>query len=140
MKKLKKTIEEALNEVYKHATNLLKEGEKILFYGYATQTGWKGPRRCFIALTDMRVIIIWLENKYDSIENAEDLPVVLIKRLLYSLGLSLFAPYNQKPFRPRIYIENSDGKTFAFAFDDQAIARAIFKELDGRILRFHKGN
>lgn len=134
MGKRRDALRNALYEVYKHSESLLDENEIILNYGYATRTGWAGPRRCFIALTDKRIVVVWLRNKYSIFEEVQTIYFDSINQFTYRLGLALYAPINQKPFIPRLYIERNDKEVFAFAFDDQNIARAIFNELDMRMM------
>lgn len=127
-------------KLQEYAGSLLGENESILYFGYATRTGWAGPRRCFITLTDRRIIILWLKKKYDSLEESQNIPFESINRFTYSLGLALHVPYNQKPFSQRLYIERPDGEVFSFAFDDQNIAKAIYNELNRRLSIFRVGD
>jgi len=129
----------ALDTIHEYTFSLLKENEYILWFGNATLTGWAGPRRCVVTMTNKRIIIIWLSKKHNVMESMQEIPFESINTFAYTLGLALYVPFAQKRFKPRLYIEVSDKKkVFAFVFDDQQIGGAILEELDKRIPIFHK--
>ena len=138
MSKRREDKSNALDSISEYAASKLDENEDLLKIGHATLTGWAGPRRCFVSLTNKRILIIWLRKKSNDIETMQEIPFDRINSFAYKLGLALYAPYNQKPFKPRLYLEISEKKkVLPFVFDDQQIAKDILKELDERIPVFH---
>ena len=118
------------NESYKLVEYIKDEfvdKENTLFYGYATMIGLHGPKRCFISMTDIRLIILWLKARYSDIQDIQEIPLNGIDSVVYKYSLAglLFAlyPINQKPFTKRIYIKERNNKKWVFAFDNQDIAK-----------------
>lgn len=140
MSKRPDKIRHATDELLKYITSQLKESEHILIHGYATPMNWKRSWRCFISMTNERLIILWLKKKYDEVEAEQGIQYVDISSCTYKY-ISYFpyhGGYNQKPFTPRLYIELADKEFFAFAFDNQCIAKAILEELKRRLPSFYK--
>ena len=133
-------IRDATDNLVNYTNTQVKESENILAHGYATLMGWEGPRRCFITMTNDRLIILWLKKKYDMVQTMQDisLPEIAAFFYMYDIG-ALFLPrtlYYWKLFTPQLYIEQIGKKRLEFAFDNRATAKAILEGLKSRLPSF----
>lgn len=130
-------IEKEEAKLRKYIFLQLGDTVKILNHGYATLTGWQGPKRCFVCITDSQIIIVWLAKRYSEFQEMDYIDYEDIVAVRYKLGiivpLLVSKIYNQKPFTPRLRISTTDGNRLAFAFDNQDIAKKIYTKLKGRI-------
>jgi hypothetical protein len=130
-----------------YAKSLLIEDEKALVGGYATLViaplmDFEVPKRCFVVLTNVRLIIIWLKKKYYTVQSIQS--IFFSKVSAFSYKSDLWAvlfwiyPYSKKRFTPRLYIELNNKNKLGFAFDDQERAKIILDELERRLKTFQK--
>ncbi|MBC7247850.1 MAG: hypothetical protein H5T73_08730 [Actinobacteria bacterium] len=135
MQKVKIESEEA--KLREYVSIQLKDTSIILSQGYATLMGWRGPKRCFVCITNSQIIILWLAKRYSEYQEMDYIDYEDIVAVRYKLGLIIplivSKIYNQKPFTPRLRICTTDGNRLSFAFDNQDIAKKIYTELRGRI-------
>jgi hypothetical protein len=133
---MKRNKDEAEN-LLKYTKAKLTDNEKIIVFGYAILTGWHGPKRCFISMTNFRIMILWLEERYSEIKDIQEIPITSINSFSYKYNviavLLAFYPIDQKPFTPRLNIEQRNLESWAFAFDDQNTAKNILVELERRL-------
>jgi hypothetical protein len=137
MSRRKDKINAAADILFQYITTLLEENEYFSIGGFATLMNWKRSRRCFISMTDERLIILWLIRKYREIEEEQSIQYVDISSYTYKdssfFPMVPFYAYNQKYFTPRLCIELVDKKILAFAFDDFNISNKIFLGLEKRL-------
>ncbi len=61
-------IQAAEDILFQNIATLLKKNEYFSIGGFATLMNWKRSRRCFISMTNERLILLWLRKKYREVE------------------------------------------------------------------------